>query len=148
MSAAVAWRPSHPPRRGALPPAAAANDDAEVAVFRFTLGSDTADAMVPRVVGGVGAALLALNHFLGESPSDAQVRLGMLLSPGPLLFSPLAAFRAFQALTMSSMVLWRPACNGASCDRTLTACRAPSLPALHRSSEPRCWVQRWLEPPS
>lgn len=72
QAAPVAW----PPRRrhrAAMPPSAAANDDAEVAVFRFTLGSDAADAMVPRVVGGVGAALLALNHFLGEAPSDAQV---------------------------------------------------------------------------
>ncbi|KAL4423674.1 hypothetical protein ABPG75_000975 [Micractinium tetrahymenae] len=76
QAAPVAWRPSRRPcrRAGVTPPAAAANDESEVAVFRFTLGSDAADAMVPRVVGGVGAALLVLNHILGEAPSDAQLR--------------------------------------------------------------------------
>ena len=65
----------HPSRRPLLArPAAAAGDDAEVAVFRFTLGSDAADALVPRVVGGVGAAALVVNHLLGGEPSEAQVR--------------------------------------------------------------------------
>lgn len=63
---------------------AAAADDSEVAVFRFTLGNDTADALVPRVVGGVGAAALLLNHLLSsDAPSEAQVKLGqqILLLP-------------------------------------------------------------------
>lgn len=87
QAAPVAWQRR---RRAALRPAAAANDEAEVAVFRFTLGSDAADAMVPRVVGGVGAALLALNHFLGEAPSDAQV-WGALGAPNVNPLSPLLA---------------------------------------------------------
>lgn len=66
-AAAAAARP-----RRSLAVAAADNSDAEVAVFRFTLGSDAADALVPRVVGGVGAALLLLNHLLGDQPSEAQ----------------------------------------------------------------------------
>ena len=80
-AAAAAWLPrraAHPSRR--LPPlqrlrptAAADNRDSDVAVFRFTLGNDAADAAVPRVVGVVGAALLVLNHFLGgEEASEAQ----------------------------------------------------------------------------
>ena len=75
---AARWLPRRAPRR--VPPpqrlravAAADNRDSDVAVFRFTLGNDAADALVPRVVGTVGAALLVLNHFLGGQPaSDAQ----------------------------------------------------------------------------
>ena len=67
LRAATAARP-----RRSVAAAAADNSDAEVAVFRFTLGSDVADALVPRVVGGVGAALLLLNHLLGDQPSEAQ----------------------------------------------------------------------------
>ena len=75
VAPAAARRP--PPlrrlRRGVA--AAAADDESEVAVFRFTLGNDAADALVPRVVGGVGAAALLLNHVLsGEAASEAQVR--------------------------------------------------------------------------
>lgn len=49
-------------------------DDLEVAVFRFTLGiPGFDDALIPRVVGVAGAALLVLNHLLSEStPTDAQ----------------------------------------------------------------------------
>lgn len=51
-------------------------DDLDVAVFRFTLGiPGFDDALIPRVVGVVGALLLVLNHFLSDSsPTDAQVR--------------------------------------------------------------------------
>lgn len=63
-------------RRRSVGAAAADGGDSEVAVFRFTLGSDAADALVPRVVGGVGAALLLLNHLLGsDQPSEAQASL-------------------------------------------------------------------------
>ena len=48
-----------------------------MAVLRFTLGSDAADTQVPRVVGGVCAALLLVNHVGGGGePSEAQVRTG------------------------------------------------------------------------
>ncbi|PRW61279.1 required for cyt b6 assembly [Chlorella sorokiniana] len=82
-AAQLAAAPPPPPLRSAaaagrlrrsVAAAAADNSDAEVAVFRFTLGSDAADAAVPRVVGGVGAALLLLNHLLGDQPSEAQLR--------------------------------------------------------------------------
>jgi hypothetical protein len=53
---------------------AASNDDAEVAVFRFTLGNDDLDALVPRIVGVAGATLLVLNHLQGGEPSEAQAR--------------------------------------------------------------------------
>lgn len=69
-----------PSRRLPAPPPHAASDDAEVAVFRFTLGNDALDALVPRVAGVAGATLLLLNHFLAnDAPSDAQAscrRLG------------------------------------------------------------------------
>ncbi|GAB4817808.1 hypothetical protein N2152v2_004854 [Parachlorella kessleri] len=60
-------------------------DDLDVAVFRFTLGiPGFDDALIPRVVGAVGAALLVANHvFAGSQPSGAQVRaevLGALLA--------------------------------------------------------------------
>ena len=51
-------------------------DDAlDVAVFRFTLGiPGFDDDLIPRVVGALGAALLAGNHVLaGSPPSNAQV---------------------------------------------------------------------------
>jgi len=63
------------------------SDDLDVAVFRFTLGiPGFDDALVPRVVGAAGAALLAINHFLGLSSSttpDAQLRaevIGLFLA--------------------------------------------------------------------
>jgi hypothetical protein len=44
----------------------------DVAVFRFTLGiPGFEDRLIPRVVGAVGAALLALNHVLGAQPAPA-----------------------------------------------------------------------------
>lgn len=43
-------------------------EDADVAVFRFTLGiPGFEDRLVPRVVGALGAALLGANHVLGPS---------------------------------------------------------------------------------
>ena len=51
-------------------------------MFRFTLGSDTADALVPRVVGGLGVTLLAVNHLLGGEPSEAQASKWQLCSGG------------------------------------------------------------------
>lgn len=47
-----------------------------MAVFRFTLGiPGFDDAQIPRVVGTVGAVLLAANHLLAAgAPSAAQVR--------------------------------------------------------------------------
>lgn len=51
------------------------DESVDVAVFRFTLGiPGFDDDLVPRVVGGFCAALLAGNHYLaGSVPSDAQV---------------------------------------------------------------------------
>ncbi len=51
-------------------------EEADVAVFRFTLGiPGFDDAQIPRVVGTVGAVLLAANHLLAAgAPSAAQVR--------------------------------------------------------------------------
>lgn len=43
-------------------------------MFRFTLGNDDLDALVPRIVGVAGATLLALNHLFGGEPSEAQAR--------------------------------------------------------------------------
>jgi hypothetical protein len=63
----------------------AGGDDPDLAVFRFTLGiPGFDDALIPRVVGVAGAALLLLNHLLAEgSPSAAQGRaeaLGAVLA--------------------------------------------------------------------
>ena len=58
------------------PAAAADSSESDVTVFRFTLGNDEADALVPRVVGGLSAAALLLNHLLADAaPSDAQASL-------------------------------------------------------------------------
>lgn len=47
--------------------------DVELAVFRFTLGiPGFDDALIPRVAGFVGVALLLLNHALSGSPSPSQ----------------------------------------------------------------------------
>ena len=75
----------HRRRRGPRPATAAGGEDLEVAVFRFTLGiPGFDDALIPRVVGALGAALLVANHaFGGQPPPDAQVRaeaLGLALS--------------------------------------------------------------------
>ncbi|GFH10664.1 uncharacterized protein HaLaN_06018, partial [Haematococcus lacustris] len=52
----------------------------DVAVFRFTLGiKGFEDRFIPRVVGAVAAALMALNHLLGAQPAAAaQVRVEYL----------------------------------------------------------------------
>jgi hypothetical protein len=51
----------------------------DVAVFRFTLGiPGFEDRLVPRVVGAVGGALLALNHLLAASPPESQARAEVL----------------------------------------------------------------------
>ncbi|KAK9822186.1 hypothetical protein WJX81_008371 [Elliptochloris bilobata] len=60
-------------------------EEADVAVFRFTLGiPGFDDAQIPRVVGAVGAALLAANHVCAAGkPSPAQSRaeaLGAVLA--------------------------------------------------------------------
>lgn len=84
--ASTAGRPAPPPaRRGpqrhasAVRAAASGRDnepELDLAVFRFTLGiPGFDDALIPRVVGALGAALLALNHVLTESAvSGAQLR--------------------------------------------------------------------------
>ena len=47
--------------------------DVELAVFRFTLGiPGFDDALIPRVAGIVGIALLLLNHVLSDSPGGSQ----------------------------------------------------------------------------
>jgi hypothetical protein len=58
----------------------------DVAVFRFTLGiPGFEDRLIPRVVAGIGAALLAVNHILSIgvqfAPDITQVRraLGLCL---------------------------------------------------------------------
>lgn len=55
--------------------AMAAQQEDEFAVFRFTLGIPGFDDQdIPRVVGLLGASLLAVNHFLAASnPGEAQV---------------------------------------------------------------------------
>jgi hypothetical protein len=76
--------PSTTHGRRILPPPAAARggggDDMEVAVFRFTLGiPGFDDALIPRVVGFIGAAALLANHLASPQPvSDAQARVEAL----------------------------------------------------------------------
>ena len=62
--------------RRASAPRAAGEDDIELAVFRFTLGiPGFDDALIPRVVGVLGLALLAVNHVMsGEGGSEVLVR--------------------------------------------------------------------------
>lgn len=60
-------------------------EETDIAVFRFTLGiPGFDDALIPRVVGLIGAALLVTNHLLDQSDAtSAQIRtelLGSLLS--------------------------------------------------------------------
>lgn len=52
-------------------------EETDIAVFRFTLGiPGFDDALIPRVVGILGAALILLNHVLDQSSSTpAQVLL-------------------------------------------------------------------------
>ena len=51
-------------------------EDAEIAVFRFTLGiPGFDDALIPRVVGSLGAALLIANHLSDPAQAtDAQAQ--------------------------------------------------------------------------
>ena len=51
-------------------------EDAEIAVFRFTLGiPGFDDALIPRVVGSLGASLLIANHLSDPAQAtDAQAR--------------------------------------------------------------------------
>jgi hypothetical protein len=60
--------------------AAAGADDPDIAVFRFTLGiPGFDDALIPRVAGALGAALLVINHLLADGdPSAAQGRAELL----------------------------------------------------------------------
>ena len=55
--------------------AGAGFEETDIAVFRFTLGiSGFDDALIPRVVGFIGAALLVTNHLLDQSDAtSAQV---------------------------------------------------------------------------
>lgn len=49
------------------------DDDIELAVFRFTLGiPGFDDALIPRVVGVLGACVLALNHVVSGEVSQSQ----------------------------------------------------------------------------
>ncbi|GAX74057.1 hypothetical protein CEUSTIGMA_g1507.t1 [Chlamydomonas eustigma] len=59
------------------------DEDMDVAVFRFTLGiPGFEDRLIPRVVAGIGAALLAVNHILSIgvqfAPDIAQARAEVL----------------------------------------------------------------------
>lgn len=51
-----------------------AKQEDEVAVFRFTLGSNELDEQVPRIIGTIGAILLVVNHVFSNSPTEAQLR--------------------------------------------------------------------------
>lgn len=55
--------------------AGAGFEETDIAVFRFTLGiPGFDDALIPRVVGVIGAALLVTNHLLDQSnATSAQV---------------------------------------------------------------------------
>eukprot|EP00879_Flechtneria_rotunda_P006168 GHRR01006485.1.p1 GENE.GHRR01006485.1~~GHRR01006485.1.p1 ORF type:complete len:331 (+),score=129.47 GHRR01006485.1:317-1309(+) len=65
-------------RLGAAP--GLADDEVDVAVFRFTLGiPGFDDSNTPKVVGAVVAALVAANHVLGADPAPpAQMRAEFL----------------------------------------------------------------------
>ena len=70
-----------PSRRASLVCRAAGGaDDPDIAVFRFTLGiPGFDDALIPRVAGALGAALLVINHLLADGdPSAAQGRAELL----------------------------------------------------------------------
>ncbi len=56
--------------------AGAGFEDTDIAVFRFTLGiPGFDDALIPRVVGLLGASLILLNHVLDTSDATpAQVQ--------------------------------------------------------------------------
>ena len=75
-------RPIYNPRWHRQPfiRAAARDDDIEVAVFRFTLGiPGFDDALIPRVVGIIGASLVLINHVLSPQPVPLpQTRIEIL----------------------------------------------------------------------
>jgi len=82
-------------------------EDADVAVFRFTLGiPGFDDALIPRAVGALGAAALVANHVLGAgAPSAAQVR-GRVPHAGVLLAAKVhrRLLRATPALQLLPLV--------------------------------------------
>lgn len=79
----VVFRPGS--ARALLGPAGGLGDDeVDVAVFRFTLGiPGFEDRLAPRVVGLVGASLLALNHALAVQPIPAAQVSGNVLAVSP-----------------------------------------------------------------
>ena len=54
------------------PLVARAQQDDDMAVFRFTLGNEDLDNQVPRIVGGLAAVALTVNHLTSGYVSDAQ----------------------------------------------------------------------------
>mmetsp|Transcript_35845 Transcript_35845/g.91580 ORF Transcript_35845/g.91580 Transcript_35845/m.91580 type:complete len:304 (+) Transcript_35845:727-1638(+) len=58
------------------------DEELELAVFRFTLGiPGFDDALIPRVVGLLGGALLAVNHMSGSGDAQARTEaLGLTLA--------------------------------------------------------------------
>jgi hypothetical protein len=73
-------RHSNSHNRRVIKTAARDDGDIEVAVFRFTLGiPGFDDALIPRVVGILGAGLLLANHVVSPQPvSDPQARVEIL----------------------------------------------------------------------
>ena len=61
-------------------PHPAGSEDADIAVFRFTLGiPGFDDALIPRVVGVLGAALLIANHLSDQTQATAA-QAGLIAS--------------------------------------------------------------------
>lgn len=61
-------------------PYPAGAEDADIAVFRFTLGiPGFDDALIPRVVGVLGAALLIANHLSDQTQATAA-QAGLIAS--------------------------------------------------------------------
>lgn len=124
-------------RRGRTTTAAAA-DDSEVAVFRFTLGSDAADEMVPRVVGTAGAVLLLLNHVLsGEAASEAQ-------ASGPVCSLLMPHIAVCCCATSPTVSLWLRLSQFLHTGSFFLSV----APAACRSCGPRAWAPRWPPSPS
>ena len=62
-------------------------EDADIAVFRFTLGiPGFNDALLPRVVGIFGAALLVANHLSNQGAAPAA-QAGLYLNQPPIVQS-------------------------------------------------------------
>lgn len=79
------YSPCYPQTKSRRVDVGASNEDVELAVFRFTLGiPGFDDALIPRVMGVVGACLLILNHAIsGQSSGSSQTVtevLGMVLA--------------------------------------------------------------------